>query len=124
MSYVALLTERYEEVCAFYGHVLGCSVLDSWDRPNARASVFDLQGLSLEILDATRGLRLELGNPRERVHLVIEVEDVETFRGGLGIPTEQPHEASWGARLFRLKDPDGIPITVLQRLRADASPEA
>ena len=111
MSWVALATARYEETCSFYGKTLGCPVVDGWDRPTGRATVFDLKGLRLEVLDASREKATPLGDPKDRVHLVLEVEDLDAFRMRIAAP--EPHDTSWGARILRLRDPDGIPVTVL-----------
>lgn len=113
MSWVALATARYDETCAFYGKTLGCTVVDGWDQPAGRATVFDLCGMKLEVLDASREKAMTLGDPKERVHLVLEVEDVDAFRRKLSGEVPEPHETSWGARILRLRDPDGIPVTVL-----------
>ena len=123
MSWVALATSRYDEACAFYGRTLGCPVVDGWDRPGARATVFDLTGLRLEILDATREKAMALGDPKDRVHLVLEVEDVDAFARRLGEAPE-PQGTSWGARILRLRDPDGIPVTVLSRRPGGSRPPA
>jgi catechol 2,3-dioxygenase-like lactoylglutathione lyase family enzyme len=112
VSWVALVTTRYDEMCVFYGRTLGCPVVDGWDRPGARATVFDLRGLRLEVLDGTRERSGALGDPKDRVHLVLEVEDVDAFRRRLGEAPE-PRDTSWGARILRLRDPDGIPVSVL-----------
>lgn len=113
MSWVALSTARYDEACAFYGGTLGCPVVDGWDRPAGRATVFDLAGLRLEVLDATRERAMPLGDPKDRVHLVLEVKDLDAFRRRLGGEAPETHDTSWGARILRLRDPDGIPVTVL-----------
>lgn len=114
MSWVALLTSRYDAACAFYGKTLGCRVVDGWDRPGARATVFDLGGgLKLEVLDASREKATPLGDPKERVHLVIEVEDIDAFRKRIAGEAPEPHDTSYGARVLRLRDPDGVPVTVL-----------
>ena len=113
MSWVALATARYEETCAFYGKILGCPVVDGWDQPAGRATVFDLSGLRLEVLDASREPRMTLGDPQDRVHLVLEVGDVDAFRRKLSGEVPEPLDTSWGARVLRLRDPDGIAITIL-----------
>lgn len=113
MSWVALATTRYEAMCAFYGTTLGCPVVDGWERPSARATVFDLQGMRLEVLDAGRGKGILLGDPKDRVHLVLEVEDADAFRRSIKGEAPEPHDTSWGARILPLRDPDGIPVTVL-----------
>jgi catechol 2,3-dioxygenase-like lactoylglutathione lyase family enzyme len=115
MSYVALATERYDDVVAFYGEGLGFPVVDKWDRPNARGMRFDLGGMRLEIIDNQREQRpLTLGAPADRVHVVVEVDDIEKARDNIEIDAPLPQGTSWGARLFRVHDPDGVPITFLQ----------
>ena len=123
MSYVALLTDRYEAVVAFYGERLGFPVVDRWDRPNARGLRFDLGGMRLEILDNKREkCPLNLGAPADRVHLVVEVEDIDQAHGGIGIEAPLPKGTSWGARLFQVRDPDGVPVTFLQWLNTKGQP--
>jgi catechol 2,3-dioxygenase-like lactoylglutathione lyase family enzyme len=120
MSYVALATQRYEEVVEFYGSLLGFPVVDQWDRPNARGRRFDLDGMRLEILDNQRKQRpVPIGSPADRVQLVVEVDDIEKAREGLGIEAPLPESTSWGARLFQVRDPDGIPVTFLQWVETD-----
>ncbi len=115
MSYVALATDRYDEVVAFYGERLGFPVVDEWDRTNARGLRFDLGGMRLEIIDNQREKSpLDLGAPADRVHLVVEVEDADKAHTGIGIEAPVPQSTSWGARLFQVRDPDGVPITFLQ----------
>ncbi len=120
MSYVALATERYDDVVAFYGEGLGFPVVDKWDRPNARGMRFDLGGMRLEILDNQREQRpLTLGAPADRVHLVVEVDDIEEARDSIKIDAPLPQGTSWGARLFQVRDPDGIPVTFLQWIETE-----
>jgi catechol 2,3-dioxygenase-like lactoylglutathione lyase family enzyme len=120
VSYVALATDRYDDVVAFYGEGLGFPVVDEWDRPNARGLRFDLDGMRLEIIDNQREQRpLDLGAPADRVHLVVEVDDIEEARDSINIEAPLPQGTSWGARLFRVHDPDGVPITFLQWIETD-----
>jgi len=112
---LALATHRFEESCRFYGELLGCAVLDGWDRPGARARVFDLFGVRLEVLDAERESGMRPGAPGDLVHLVVECEDLAAMRGRLRVDAPEPVATSWGARLFALRDPDGIAVTFLQR---------
>ncbi len=120
MSYVALATERYDDVVEFYGGRLGFPVVDKWDRPNARGMRFDLGGMRLEIIDNQREQRpLTLGAPADRVHLVVEVDDIEKARDSIEIDAPLPKGTSWGARLFRVFDPDCVPITFLQWIETD-----
>ncbi|MEW6039594.1 MAG: VOC family protein [Pseudomonadota bacterium] len=115
MSYVALATRQFEAMAAFYGARLGFPVLRQWDRPNGRGRVFDLNGLKLEVLDAAREKKaLELGPTGDRVHLVIEVDDIDAACRNLALDATPPVTTSWGARMIRLRDPDGTPVHVLQ----------
>lgn len=115
MSYVALVTDRFEEVVQFYGESLGFPVVDRWDRANARGLRFDLGGMRLEILDNERERKpLALGAPADRFHVVIEVDDIEVAGRDIKIEAPPIQNTSWGARLFQVHDPDGLPVTFLQ----------
>ena len=120
MSYVALATERFEEIVEFYGERLGMKVLDRWDRPSARGLRFDLGGMRLEILDNQRERApLRLRPTADRVHLVIEVDDIVEARRRIDVEAPLPEATSWGAILFQIRDPDGIPVTFLQWTEAN-----
>ena len=117
MSYVALATDAFDAVTKFYGRDLGFPVVEQWDRPTGRGRRFDLLGLRLEILDNARERRpLRLGTPADRVHLVVEVNDIDAARGTFKIGAPPPHAVSWGAKLMELRDPDGVAVTFLQWL--------
>jgi catechol 2,3-dioxygenase-like lactoylglutathione lyase family enzyme len=83
MSYVALLTTRFDEVTRFYGELLGFPIVKQWDRSNARGRRFDAGGMRLEIIDNEREPNpVRLGEPADRVHIVIEVENIEEAHPG------------------------------------------
>lgn len=121
MSWVALASERYDEAVRFYRTGLGFPLLRSWDRPGARGAVFDLGGgLKLELLDAAAQKRpLCLEPAGDRCHLVVEVADLDAARSRLAVPAPEPETTSWGARVFQLRDPDGVAVWFLQWLRQD-----
>ena len=50
----------------------------------------------------------------ERVHVVIEVEDIDRVWSEMKVSAPVPAATSWGARLFQIQDPDGVPVTFLQ----------
>ena len=115
MSYVALVTDRFEEVALFYGTQLGFPVDEEWDRDNGRGRRFELGGLRLEILDNSRERKpLSIGEPADRFHVVVEVEDIEAARDGISIEAPPTQDTSWGTRIFQVRDPDGVPVTFLQ----------
>ena len=115
MSFVALATNRFDDVTHFYGELLGFQVVEQWDRAHGRGRRFDLGGTRLEILDNQREREpLNLGQVADRVHVVIEVEDVEAARQLIDVEAPPAQATSWGARLFQLRDPDGVAVTFLQ----------
>ena len=116
MSYVALATQSFDEVARFYGETLGFPVVAQWDRAGGRGRRFDLGGgLRLEILDNARERHsLRLYEPGERTHVVVEVDDIDAAHRRLTVDVPLPQTVSWGAKLFQVRDPDGIPVTFLQ----------
>lgn len=115
MSYVALVTDRFDEVVRFYGEELGFPVVKQWDRSNARGLRFDVGGMRLEILDNERERKsLALGTPADRFHVVIEVDDIDAAGREIKIDAPPAEATSWGARIFQVRDPDGVPVTFLQ----------
>ena len=115
MSYIALVTDRFDEIVHFYREDLGFPVVKQWDRANARGLRFDLGGMRLEILDNERERKpLALGTPADRFHVVIEVDDIEVAGRDIKIDAPPIQNTSWRARLFQVHDPDGVPVTFLQ----------
>jgi catechol 2,3-dioxygenase-like lactoylglutathione lyase family enzyme len=115
VSYLAVATDRFEKMVWFYSEILGFPIAAEWDRDRGRGKCFNLGQLRLEILDNTRERRaLPLGEPADRFHIVVEVEDIEAVRDSIAIPAPPTQATSWGARLFVLRDPDGVPVTFLQ----------
>jgi catechol 2,3-dioxygenase-like lactoylglutathione lyase family enzyme len=115
VSYLALATDHFDKVVWFYGEGLGFPIVAEWDRTHGRGRRFDLGGLRLEILDNARERRpLRLGEPADRFHIVVEVEDIEAARRRIAVPAPPAAATSWGASLFQVRDPDGVPVTFLQ----------
>jgi catechol 2,3-dioxygenase-like lactoylglutathione lyase family enzyme len=115
VSYVALVTDRFDEMVRFYGDDLGFEVVERWDRSNARGLRFDLGGLRLELIDNQRERRpLSLGIPADRFHVVIEVDDIEVARQRIKIDVPPARTTSWGAEIFELRDPDAVRVTFLR----------
>jgi catechol 2,3-dioxygenase-like lactoylglutathione lyase family enzyme len=115
MSYVAMVTDRYDEMVRFYGEDLGFEAVRQWGRDNARGVRFDLDGIRLELIDNQRERNpLSLGSPADRFHVVIEVDDIEVARQRIKIDAPPARTTSWGAEIFELHDPDGIRVTFLR----------
>ena len=121
MSYVALVTDRFDEVVQFYGEELGFTVVEQWERSNARGLRFDVGGMRLEILDNERERKpLALGTLADRFHVVIEVDNVDAARREIKIDAPPAQTTSWGARMFQVRDPDGVPVTFLQWIETES----
>ena len=74
-----------------------------------------MHSLRLEILDNQRERKpLALGTPADRFHVVIEVDDIEVAGRDIKIDAPPTQTTSWGARIFQVRDPDGVPVTFLQ----------
>jgi uncharacterized glyoxalase superfamily protein PhnB len=63
---------------------------------------------------------LSLGAPADRFHVVIEVDDIEVARQRIKIDAPPTQDTSWGARLFQIRDPDGVPATFLQWTKTES----
>jgi catechol 2,3-dioxygenase-like lactoylglutathione lyase family enzyme len=119
MSFVALVTNRFDEVTRFYSELLNFPIVDQWDRSNARGKRFDVGGMRLEIIDNEREAHeCDLGEASNKFHIVIEVEDIEAARSTINVDAPPVKDTSWGARLFKVRDPDGVPVTYLQWIEA------
>jgi catechol 2,3-dioxygenase-like lactoylglutathione lyase family enzyme len=118
MSYVALATDHFDAMSRFYGEVLSFPLLTEWDRPRGRGRRFDLgAGLKLELLDNRREPKPAfLLHGSDRLHIVVEVVDINEARRELSLKCPEIQRVSWGALLFQIRDPDGTPITYLEWL--------
>ena len=115
-SYVVLRTNNFEAMVSFYGERLGFPQADRWNQASGQGVIYELPGVLLTIVDNDRERSpLILGASLDRVGLVIEVEDIDDARDHLDMETPIPSATSRGARQFQLRDPDGLPITFLQR---------
>ena len=115
MSYIAFATNAFEQVTDFYGETLGFSLVEEWDRSRGRGKRFDLGGgLRLEILDNLREPDPVQLDVSRRVHVVVEVQDIQIAWRQLKMNAPLPVQTSWGARVFQIDDPDGVPVTFLE----------
>ncbi len=113
-SNVALITDRFDAMCAFYGPGLGGVPGPSWGRTGARGARFVLYGLPIEILDNRAEKEpFALGSPNGRVWISVRPPDEAAFRKAAALPLEPAVATSWGPRIIRLRDPDGTPVAVM-----------
>ena len=101
MSYVALVTNRFDEVTRFYGELLGFPIVKQWDRSNARGLRFDTGGMRLEIIDNEREQRQrELGETADRVHIVVEVDNIDETRERIKVDAPPTQDSFLGITPF------------------------
>jgi catechol 2,3-dioxygenase-like lactoylglutathione lyase family enzyme len=71
--------------------------------------------MRLEIIDNEREKHeCELAASSNKFHIVVEVDDIENARQRIDVEAPPARETSWGARLFQVRDPDGVPVTFLE----------
>ena len=115
-------TVNYEPMVEFYRDILGMEVVESWDRPDSKGSVFAPRGsvanATVEVLDLA-GVG-ERGVAPVNVVLDLFVDDARAEHDRLleaGVPIARGLEdASWGHRSFGLDDPDGLRVWIIEVL--------
>lgn len=115
MSYFAVATRRFDLMLEFYAGRLRLPIIERFERPGARGAFVDLgDGSRMELIDAEvqkRPLNLP-ETPDDRLSVVIETTAIERLANELDLPSPEP--VSWGARVIRLKDPDGIGVWFIE----------
>ena len=122
---VVRYTLNYESMCHFYGDTLGWAVVEAWDRPGTRGSVFApagaVTGATVEILEL-EGVGVPGVAPVNLV-LTIFVDDARAAHGQLqrtgAAIVRGLEDTSWGHRSFGIDDPDGLRIWIVEVLPGD-----
>jgi catechol 2,3-dioxygenase-like lactoylglutathione lyase family enzyme len=117
---VALTAEDYDRTLAFYRDVLGLPLVETWEEAGGRGAVLDAGRAMLEVLSASHADlvdRIEVGEPvGARVRLALEVDDsAETAEKLVAAGAELvggPVVTPWAHRNVRLRDPDGMQLTL------------
>jgi lactoylglutathione lyase len=117
---VALTAEDYDRTLAFYRDVLGLLLVETWEEAGGRGAVLDAGRATLEVLSASHADlvdRIEVGEPvGARVRLALEVDDsAETAEKLVAAGAELvggPVVTPWAHRNVRLRDPDGMQLTL------------
>ena len=117
-AYVSYNSSDFDTTCRFYEDVLGCTLLETWDRDDGRGAYFGIGTVSLvEVFGAAHGAAPLTPPPVDAFAIVVVAPDVATARvivlSNGGVPGEIVDE-SWG-RHFDVADPDGICIYVIER---------
>ncbi len=123
---VALTAEDYERTLAFYRDGLGMPLMEKWEEAGARGAVLDAGHATLEVLSVPHADmvdRIEVGEPvGARVRLALEVDDsAETAKKLVAAGADLvggPVVTPWAHRNVRLRDPDGMQLTLFTVLEA------
>lgn len=120
---VALTTEEFDRVVAFYRDGLGLDPGDLWtNEEGGRGLMFRVGRGTLEIFDPTYASgvdQLEVGKRVSgQIRFAFEVPDVQAAvkqaRDYGAILVHQPKLTPWGDLNARLQSPDGLQITLFQ----------
>jgi uncharacterized glyoxalase superfamily protein PhnB len=116
-------TRNYEAMLRFYGNDLGMKVVEAWDEPGNRGTLFSpgekVGSAVIEVIEL--GEEAVPGVKPVNVALSIEVDDIDKWHGQLlrtGVTIARGLEdAPWEHRSFGVDDPDGFRIWFYQDIR-------
>ena len=117
---VALTVEDYQRTLGFYRDVLGLPLVEAWEDAEGSGAVLDAGRATLEVLSTSHADmvdRIEVGEPvGARVRLALEVDDsaetAERLVAAGGELVGGPVVTPWAHRNVRLRDPDGMQLTL------------
>jgi catechol 2,3-dioxygenase-like lactoylglutathione lyase family enzyme len=122
---LALTTQDYDRLVRFYCDGLGLEPAELWVNENDKAMLLELGRATIEIFDEAHAEivdQLEVGaRVSGAIRLALEVPDVDAaVTRLLAKGATLVHEAivtPWNHRNARLRDPDGMQITLFQVLK-------
>jgi catechol 2,3-dioxygenase-like lactoylglutathione lyase family enzyme len=117
---VAFRVEDYDGAVRRYRDALGLPAVEEWEGPTGRGVVLDAGRATLELLSTDMVEQVDEieagGTPSGLVRLALEVEDSAAAADALvGAGAERiggPVETPWHHRNVRLRDPDGLQLTL------------
>jgi uncharacterized glyoxalase superfamily protein PhnB len=121
---VALTTSDYERLAKFYCDGLGLEDFQFWNNDQGRAVILNMGHATLEIFDDTQAQtvdRIETGQRISgQIRFALQVPDLKAAMARLlahgAILVHPPIITPWGDYNVRLQDPDGMQITLFQKL--------
>jgi catechol 2,3-dioxygenase-like lactoylglutathione lyase family enzyme len=119
---VALTTGDYERLVKFYCDGLGIEPAQLWDNGQGRALILDMGHATLEIFDETQAQTIDQIEAGQRlsgqVRFALQVPDLQAAMQRLlahgATLVHPPVTTPWGDYNVRLRDPDGMQITLFQ----------
>ena len=117
---VALTVDDYERTLWFYRDVLGLPLVETWEDADGSGAALDVGRATLEVLSTSHADmvdRIEVGEPiGTRVRLALEVDDAAEIAEKLVAAGAElvggPVVTPWAHRNVRLRDPDGMQLTL------------
>jgi catechol 2,3-dioxygenase-like lactoylglutathione lyase family enzyme len=124
---VALTTGDYERLVSFYCDGLGIEPAQFWNNGQGRALILNMGKGTLEIFDEVQAQTVDQIEAGERVsgqiRFAFQVPDldaaVERLLAHGATLVHPPIITPWGDYNVRLKDPDGLQVTLFQTMNAN-----
>ncbi len=121
---VALTTGDYERLTKFYCDGLGLTPAQFWNNGQGRALILDMGHATLEIFDETQAQTIDMIETEQRlsgqIRFALQVPDLKAAMERLlahgAVLVHPPVMTPWGDHNVRLQDPDGMQITLFQKV--------
>jgi catechol 2,3-dioxygenase-like lactoylglutathione lyase family enzyme len=119
---VALTAANFIRSLAFYRDGLGLDVAADWSGEGRQAVMLEMGKATLELFNENQAALVDETEVGERVsgkiRLAIEVPDLDTAIERLlaagAVLVHPPVTTPWGDRNARLRDPDGLQVTLFE----------
>jgi len=120
---VALTTQAFEKLSAFYRAGLGLEPSQEWPQDQGRSLVLDLGRATLEVFDEKQADTIDKFEVGRRVsgpvRFALQVPDldaaVKRLQNHGAVLVHGPVTAPWGDQTARFQDPGGMQITLYQK---------
>ncbi len=121
---VALTTADYERMTKFYCDGLGLEPVQIWKNDQGRALIFNMGNATLEIFDEEQARTIDQIEAGKRIsgqiRFALQVPDLKMAMEQLlahgATVVHPPVLTPWGDYNVRLQDPDGMQMTLFQKL--------
>lgn len=124
---IALTTSDYERLVKFYCDGLGIEPAAIWNNDGGRAMMLEMGSATLELFDERQAEVIDQLEAGERVsgqvRFALEVPDLKVAMERLlahgATLVHPPVMTPWGDYNVRLRDPDGMQITLFQAMNRE-----
>ena len=121
---VAVTTSDFERMTKFYLDALGIAPAQFWDNDQGQAVILDMGKATLEIFDEAQAQtvdQIETGKRVSgRIRFALQVPDLQHAVDRLlahgATMVHPPVVTPWGDFNARFEDPDGLQLTLFQRM--------